>query len=285
MRFIISVRGGASIRRGSVNNEISSLTNGYYVNPADNTVVSVAYYEDCVGEGLCTDYLYAGIGDISKLPAGKNFSAFSFAAGASIGWTVPNLPQWRTEIGWDHISASEYNASPLFEGDLELQGGQVSDVVAHVQSGGAHSSATTDIISAMAFYDFFDGIRKPVHEFIPYVGLGIGYSDTKTILNLSDLYGDLSLSVDLQNYGELDEYLVLQFYKSEHSNSNVAGLLALGFSYGLSENAFLDFGLRVAYVPKIKWVLSSEDGSRHRNWFSATNLIYTNLMLGVRFEF
>lgn len=281
-RFIMSLRGGAAFQRGEIANEIGSMTAEYYINP-EGIVISAAYYDAC-GAG-CVDFEYAGLGNLASLPAGKDLSNFSFAAGASIGWTIPNSPQWRIELGWDHIAESDYNASPLFEGELALEGGNVPDVVVSVQSGGTHSSITTDIISVMAFYDFFDGYKKPLKKFIPYVGFGVGYAASTTVLNLSDLYGDLSLSVDLQKYGELDDYGVLQFYKSENDNANIAGLLALGFSYGLTETMFFDMGARVTYVPKVTWTLSNEDGSHQRDWYSAKNIIYANIMLGIRFEF
>ncbi len=284
-RFTISVRGGASMSFASIKNEIGSLTSEYYINPADGMVVSAAYYDACVDGGGCAGFEYAGIGELAELPPNKDYSSFTFAAGASIGWTIPNHPQWRIELGWDHIAESEYNASPLFEGDLALVGGNVAGVVVHAQSGSVQSKISTDIVSAMAFYDFFDGLQKPMRQVIPYVGLGIGYADTKTTLNLSDLYGDLSSSVDLQNFGKLDQFGVLQFYKSENRNSNIAGVVALGLSYGITETIYLDLGARVAYVPKIKWTLQNEDDTRKRDWFSGENLIYANIMLGVRFEF
>lgn len=284
-RFVISFRGGASMSMASVKNEIGSLTSEYYYNPADGFVVSAAYYDSCVDQGGCEGYVYAGIGELADLPAAKDYSAFSFAAGASVGWTIPNRPQWRVELGWDHITESEYNSSPLFDGDMTLTGGDVEGIVIHAQSGGVQSKVSTDIISAMAFYDFFDGLQKPIRQVIPYIGFGIGYADTKTTLNLSDLYGDLSSSVDLQNFGKLDEFGVLQFFRSENRSANIAGLLAVGLSYGITETLFLDFGARVAYVPKIKWALQNEDNTRNRDWFSAENLIYANFMLGLRFEF
>lgn len=284
-RFVISARGGASISRATIKNEIGALTSEYYYNPTNGGVISAAYYEACVDGGSCAGYEYAGIGDLATLPATKDYSDFSFAVGASVGWTIPYRPQWRVELGWDHIAESEYNSSPLFEGDMPLAGGDVSGVVVFAQSGSVQSKVATDIISAMAFYDFFDGLQKPMRRVIPYVGFGIGYADTKTTLNLSDLYGDLSTSVDLQNFGTMDDFGVLQFYRSEHSSSNVAGLISAGVSYGIADGMFLDFGARVAYVPKIKWALSNEDDTRHRDWFSAENLIYANIMLGLRFEF
>ena len=225
------------------------------------------------------------MGDLADVKPANDFSEFSFAAGASLGWTIPNRPQWRIEVGWDHITEMEYNESPLFEGDLALTGGDVAGVVIMAQSGSAQSKVSTDIISAMAYYDFFDGLRKPLYKIIPYVGFGIGYADTETTLNLSDLYGDLSTSVDLQNFGEPDDYGVVQFYRSKTNSSNIAGVVAAGISYGVTENMFLDFGARVAYIPKIKWSLENKDDTRHRDWFSAENMIYANIMLGVRFEF
>jgi len=78
---------------------------------------------------------------------------------------------------------------------------------------------------------------------------------------------------------------VLQFYKSEKSNSSIAGLVAVGLSYGITETLFLDFGARITYVPKVKWSLTNQDGSRDRDWFSAENVIWANVMLGLRFEF
>lgn len=282
-RFVLSFRGGASIMNGSISNDVNSLTSNYYISTVDGVVVSDGYYNSLTST-MQDDYTHAGFGDIAKLPAAKKLSNFSFAAGASVGWTVQNAPQWRIELGWDHISETEYNAAPLFSGDLTLEGGS-TPVNVKVTSGGVNSTVNTDIISAMAFYDFFDGLQKPLHQAIPYIGFGMGYADIKTITNLSDLNGDLSYSEDLLKYGELNDYHVLQFYKSEKNTSNVAGVIAAGFSYGLADNMFLDLGARVMYVPKIKWALSNSDGTKTRDWFSAKNVLYTNIMVGIRFEF
>ncbi len=284
-RFVISARGGAAFGMGKIQNDAGAIANEYFISPDGGTVVSATYYYSCVDSGGCSDYLYAGYGDLNKLSPTKDFESFSFATGASIGWTIPNRPQWRLEAGWDHISESEYNASPMFAGELTLIGGDVSDVIINAQSSTVNSKISTDVISAMAFYDFFDGIQKPTRTMIPYIGFGIGYADTKTILSLSDPYGDLSAQVELQQYGELDDFDVVQFYKSERNTSNVAGLLSVGFSYGITETTFMDFGLRAMYLPRVKWELTNEDGTRHREWFSAENMIYVNAMLGLRFEF
>ena len=285
-RFIVSVRGGASVGMGTIKNEIGELTPLYYMSPDGSVIMSELGYYQCTDRGQCADYIPAGYVNLGDLPATKDFESFGFAAGASLGWTIPNSPQWRIELGWDHISESEYNASAFIEGEAPLFGGSVSDVTAVISSGAVQSKVVTDIISVMAFYDFFDGIQKPTRTVIPYIGFGVGYADIKTTLQLSDPYGDLSGIYELLPYGvkEQDDS-VIQFYRSELSSANIAGVLALGLSYGITENMFFDIGARVAYIPRIRWALSNEDASQYRDWFSAENAIYANIMLSLRFEF
>ncbi len=281
-RFVLSVRGGASIGFAGIKNNVGALSAYYYVDDAGAIVPETVCRAN---GGDCSGYELAGYGDISSLPATKDFQAFAFAAGASVGWTLPGRPQWRFEAGWDHIMKSDYNASPLFEGELTLNGGTVSAI--ETPSSAIQSTVQTDIISAMAFYDFYTGLQKPLRTTIPYIGLGIGYSDTTTVMNLTDPYGDLSADLDLRNFGTVNSetYDVISFYKSETNTANIALLAAGGISYGLTENMYLDFGARLAYIPKVKWQLTNEDNTRHRDWISAENLIYINLMLGLRFEF
>lgn len=279
-RFVLSARGGASFGFGSIKNEMGALTSFYVYNETTGVIIPEGA---CYGDS-CTGYVPIGYAELGSLPAAKDFESFSFAAGASIGWTLPNRPQWRLEAGWDHITESDYNASPMFDGQLTLQGTD-SGLAIQVPSGSVHSTVSTDVISVMAFYDFFDGYQKPISQVIPYIGFGLGYADTTTVLNVADPYGDLSLSAELGAYGELDDNYVLHFYKSETSSANIAGILALGLSYGLTETMFVDFGARLTYIPKVKWKLSNSDGSQHRDWFSAENMIYANIMVGLRFEF
>ncbi len=285
-RFTVSVRGGASFGMGSIKNEIGELTPLYYMSPDGSTIMSELGYYQCTDRGGCADYVQAGYVNLGSLPAAKDFESFGFAAGASIGWTIPNTPQWRLELGWDHIAESEYNASPFIEGDAVFFSGEADGAVARISSGAVQSKVETDIISVMAFYDFFDGLQKPTRQAIPYIGFGVGYADIKTTLQLSDPYGDLSGIYELLPYGvkEQDDS-VIQFYRSELSSGNVAGVLALGVSYGITENMFFDIGARVAYIPKIRWALTNEDDTQHRDWFSSENTIYANIMLSVRFEF
>ena len=160
---------------------------------------------------------------------------------------------------------------------------------AHVFSSGVTSTITTDIISVMAFYDFFEGNQKQFNKVIPYVGLGVGYASSKTTLKLTDIYGDLSKDSDLANYG--DGYTndgVIKFVdpptgSDAPTSENIALLGSIGASYGISEYTFLDFNFRLMYVPKITWQLTN--GSAHRDWFAAEDMFYTNFMVGLRFEF
>ena len=61
--------------------------------------------------------------------------------------------------------------------------------------------------------------------------------------------------------------------------------MAAGLSYGLTPNTFVDFGARMTYIPKVKWTLVNEAATRHRDLVNAEDLIYLNIMLGLRFEF
>ena len=283
-RFVLSVRGGASYGMGKIKNDIGELSPGYYYDSSTGVVITDGYYHlSC--SGGCTGYEFAGYGNIGKLHAKQDYKKLSFATGISVGWVIPNSSNWRLEIGWDKMAKVDYNTSPLFEGDITLSGGVLDGQSINVQSGSVQSKVETDVISAMAFYDFFDGMEKPLHTMIPYVGVGVGYANSKTELQLTDSYGDLSLSTELFPFGTGGGDTALEFNKSTTSTSNIAGVLALGFSYGIVDKMFLDFGARFMYVPQIKWTLSDENDSRHRDWFSAKNVIYANVMLGLRFEF
>ena len=284
-RFTMSFRAGAAMGFGSIKNDIGDSYSRFYVDDAGNIITA----SDCFASGDCTTsgYELAGYGNIGNLPVAKKFESFAFTGGFSIGWTLPYRPQWRFEGGWDHIMKSDYNASPLFEGTLELSGGTMASVQ-NAAAGSMTSTIQSDIISAMVFYDFFDGTYKPLRTFIPYVGFGIGYADTTTDMHLTDAYGNLSDDNSLLQFGTIyegDPYQLINFYQSKYSNANVAGLLAAGFSYGLTETMFVDFGARMTYIPNVKWMLSNEDNSNHHDWLRINGLMYLNMTLGLRFEF
>ena len=289
-KFVIGFRGGLSWANAKIQNNVGNLEADYYYNTYDGSVLSGIAYDIYLDRGGdATDWVYAGSGDLSSLPANGKFSKWAFTAGANIGFTVPYHPNWRLEAAYDHIAETDYNKIPLFKGDVTVTGGDVEGAIP-VSSGGVTSTVSTDIVSAMVYYDFFDGKGKPSNTIIPYIGLGVGYATSKTTLKLADIYGDLSDDSDLQNYGGLDANGIIQFTppsdKSKYPTSeNVAGIAALGISYGIAEYTFIDLGARVIYIPKITWNLVNADGSQHREWFSAKNMIYSNFTVGLRFEF
>lgn len=282
VQFIVGLRGGFSWGNAKIKNEIGNLYGYYYIDTSTNDVISESAWtalEEPPG------YVPAGYGDLSTLKPKEDYSRFSFTAGASVGFTIPYHPHWRLEAGYDHIAETNYNQIPLFEGDLQLSSG----IVVNVASCGAAATISTDVISAMAYYDFFDGNMKQLSKVIPYIGVGVGYATSKTTLKLSDIYGDLYTDSNLRDYGEINNG-VLQFDpptdKSKYpSSDNIAVIGALGVSYGIAEYTFLDFGARVMYIPKVTWQLVNSDGTKHRDWFSAEHMLYTNITLGLRFEF
>ena len=288
-RFVISLRGGLSMGNAKVKNKMGSLYTLYYINESNGDIISELGYINAGSPS--TGYIPAGYGNLATLPVKENFKKTAFTAGASIGFTLPYHTQWRLEAGYDHIAESDYNEIPFLEGALGVSGGAIGDDTIDVASSGVKSTITTDVISAMAFYDFYKGNVKPLNQFIPYVGFGLGYAVSKTTLNLSDIYGDLSNDSDLRNYGTIDPVTGAIVFdnptdKDKYPSSvNVAVIGALGFSYGIVESTYLDFSARFMYIPKVTWDLVNSDGSRHREWFAAENMIYTNFMLGLRFEF
>lgn len=280
MRFILSVRGGAALGKASIQNDIGGLTGQYVKEISTGEIYTRAWYDANYPSGS-SDFVDAGYGRLGDLPPAKDYKEYAVMVGVSAGFTMPEYPQWRIEFGLDHIAESDYNPNPLFEGALALSYGDTVDA----QSGGVQSTLASDIYSVMAFHDFFDGLKKPLHEFIPYVGFGLGYSNTTTVLQLTDSYGDLSDVYELQDYGVIDEYGVVKFNKAETSSSNLVPMLAGGFSYGLGDHMFLDAGVRLMYMNKIKWQLTNSDNSKRRDWFSADKMVYVAGLVGLRVEF
>ncbi|MCQ2562810.1 MAG: hypothetical protein MJ158_04325 [Alphaproteobacteria bacterium] len=263
-RFVIGARGGISYGTAKLKNQIGRLD---------------SVYED--SESNIWRY------DISSLPAKNDFQKIAFVGGANIGFTLPGASQWRIEANWDHINKTEYNEIPLFEGNVNLVSESTGEVqTVYTQSGGVASSISSDVISAMIYYDFFDGINKPINTFIPYVGAGVGYADSKTTLKLSDIYGNFSSDPDLNaSFNANPDAGIIQFYESNISNSNIALLGSIGLSYGISQTTFFDLNARVIYIPNIKWQLTNADDTQHRDLFGTDGMLYTNLTLGIRFEF
>lgn len=286
-RFTISLRGGLSLANAKMENKVGNLDGYYYINPTTGVAVSLSYFADAEA-AASSGFTDIAVGNVGSLPVKENFSKTAFTAGGSIGFTVPNHPQWRLEAGYDYISETEYNQIPLFDGAMQVNGEWNGTI--HVSSSGVASTISTDVISAMAYYDFFDGNKKQLNQIIPYVGFGLGYASSRTTMKLSDIYGDLSTDSDMLNYGTPDSDGIIQFNPPTDASkyptsTNVAALGAIGFAYGISEYTFLDLGVRVMYIPTIKWNLVNSEGTQHREWFSAKDMLYTNFMVGLRFEF
>lgn len=271
-RVAVSLRGGASWAMAKMHNDADTIVYSFCVNTTTGAITDYT--------GSCAEGEVYATGALNSLGM-SNLSGFGFSAGASVGWVLPNTPQWRLELGWDHFSETDYNETPVFSGNMPLSDGHVYPGFG---VGSVQSTISTDMISAMAFYDFFDGLYKPVHQFIPYFGFGVGYADSKTVMNMFDYSGDLSSFEILLDFGEVSDS-VLHFYQSTTNTTNIAGIAALGVSYSVNKNLFVDFGARVTYLPRVKYQLVNADDTRRLDWFSAKNLIYTNVMLGVRLEF
>jgi hypothetical protein len=284
----MSFRGGAVFGTAKMQNDVGALVPEPFWEAPDGTLVSEGY---CGGAAACTGAGYVSIGSVNvgDLPVKKKYGSFAWSAAVSIGWTLPDAPHWRIEADWNHIAESEYNSIPLFDGFLTTENGYQLSVL----SGGVHSTVATEIISAMFYYDFYDGCgdgKKPRCEIVPYVGLGFGYASSNTELVLSDIYGDLSGEIAMQDFGQDDGLGILNFYTSETKTGNFAASLAAGFSYSIAADVYLDLGLRLTYVPRVKWALNnSADQSaatyKTKDMFSAKSIIYGSVMAGLRIEF
>jgi len=272
-RTAVSLRGGASYAMAKMQNDADSVVYSFCVN-------SDGVFDLPGDDGECAaGFVYAGTGKLSSLGMDR-LRGLNFSAGISLGWILPDHPQWRLEIGWDTFSDVDYNKTPLFSGSMALSEGYT---LSNFPVGGVQSTMATDVVSVMAFYDFFDGLYKPLHQMVPYVGIGVGYGDTKTVMSLFDPTGDLAFE-NLKDFGQLEDG-VIHFYRATTNTTNIVGVGALGISYGLNEKFFIDFGARVFYLPRVKYQLVNSDDTRRLDWFSAKNLIYANVMLGIRFEF
>ncbi|MCL2017946.1 MAG: hypothetical protein FWG80_04215 [Alphaproteobacteria bacterium] len=321
-RVTMTLRGGLSHGRANIKNDFGYMTESYWVENIyiDDGSGGLEFWDWgtvpftgraidlCVQDPACDItfsnwgdyYTHAGDVNIGDLPAAKKYSEFSWAGGVSIGFTIPQSPQWRLEGDWLRISETTYEAFPLFMGDVLFDtpfilGDYLYENpvgLAVIGSGGAHSTVTTDVFSAMFYYDFFQGNVKPIGQMIPYIGFGVGYASSATVLEMTDLFGDLTSQAAMLPFSPdvPKDVPVLEFYTSTYVSRNVAGNAALGFSYGLMQGMYLDLGLRFTYIPRIQWKLNNElgydaAGEKQRSIFSAQNVIYTSALLGLRFEF
>ncbi|MDR2769850.1 MAG: hypothetical protein LBB08_00185 [Rickettsiales bacterium] len=279
-RFTFSVRGGVAMPFASMANDLGSFNVAYWTDGA-------YYYtgDSCAG-GVCD---YIGTVDMGQLGVAKKYDSITWAGGAGIGMVVGGNPQWRMELDWLHIAESEFSASPIFRG----MAGTISGTE-EFGAGSAYSKVSTDIVSAMAYYDFFDGAAKNVGSATPYIGFGIGYASSAAVLALSDSFGDLSTSLVLDGLGnqvQVGNATIIDFYTSETQTNNFALSAALGLSIAIDGGTFFDLGARASYVPRIKWALNNNAGTdsdktyKEHAIFSAENVIFAAVYAGLRFEF
>jgi len=294
-RMTVSLRGGFAMGSGRIQNELGNMVEGYYedslvtlTNPHPSGAIMSEAFCDLVFGG-CEDFYPLGVVMLGDLPATKNFESSGFAGGMSVGFTIPGRPQWRLEADWLHISRTNFNSAPLFSGFPGTLDVDMNDDPVWIGSSAVRTSITNDVISAMIYYDFFEGQAKQAGAWIPYVGFGLGYANTATTLELTDLYGDLSLQPLLQHLGVMENY-TREFFTSENVAGSIAGTLAVGAAYGLMDGLFLDFSLRLTYIPRVVYSLNNDADataltSRTADIFSVDSLMYTTVLMGLRFEF
>jgi hypothetical protein len=299
MRATITLRGGFAYGSSKLRNDLGSMTEEYWVSKLSGEAFSGGFVDICVDLGGCTYdmFYFLGTMNIGDLPAAKRYSEHSFAGGVSVGFTVPHSPQWRIEGDWLRISKANYEAFPMFSGKVDFpvlidfgDGEQWFIETHEIKSSGVYSTLSSDIFSMMIYYDFFDGNVKPIRQIIPYVGFGFGYASSTTVLELTDLYGDLASQAALLPFAIYQGGPVPDFFTSTTATRTIAGNLAAGFSYGLMQELFLDFGVRVTYIPQIRWALNNSlaidpSGEKNRSIFSANDMIYMSALIGLRFEF
>ena len=278
-RITISFRGGIARPAATMKNELGNMPINYYV--YDNQYI-FANDNECGGNPDDCDLLATV--DVGKLPVAKKYDSMSFAGGAAVGIAWGGSPNIRTELDWLHISESTYRADPLFQGETETNSGTLMNVVA-----AARAKMNADVISAMIYYDFFSGQRKPNKTMIPYIGAGFGYAIAATELEFTDVYRDLT-GLSLDGFGTQTAGGTIDFYTSKTQTTGFALSGALGVSYSIHDGVFFDFGGRASYIPKIAYSINNEaDGNRtsykEKPIFSANDVIFLNVHAGLRFEF
>lgn len=280
-RLTFSVRAGvASPISATMQNDLGQVPTYYYTDNVNQIYVNDHLCGDI--DGLTPCNLLANA-DLGKLPVAKEYSEMSFAGGAALGVVLAGNPNIRLELDWLHISKSTYSADPLFQGEIETALGTIPNLIAS-----ARGTSSTDVISAMFYYDFFTGYEKPERTLIPYVGLGLGYAVTTTTLELTDAYRDLN-NVTFDGFGIQTAAGTIDFFTSENETGNFALSGALGFSYGIQHGIFFDIGARASYTPRIVWALNNkahpDQNQKSHNIFSANDVVFVNIYAGMRFEF
>ena len=281
-RFVVSVRGGLSMPQTTMRNDLGDMIVGIW----DHGGGSLAYVPvdpNDLSVGFVTDVNFGNLGMTT------DFTEMSLVYGISVGVVMAGNTNVRFELDWLRIEESQLSANPLFSGDVDTSLGTIHNAVA-----AARASMQTDIISAFVYYDFFEGRIRPTKGLIPYIGLGLGFVRSESILMLSDPYGDFAGDPMFTDFGNQIGDQV-RFFTSETNNRNYALSAAIGAAYGLGQNIYFDIGARASYVPSVRFALNnSRDatalqpggvGYREMDMFSARDMIFLNVFAGLRFEF
>jgi len=269
-RFTITLRGGVSLpASATMKNDLGDM------------LVPYCYYYGLT-DSRCGGDLYSdalGFSNIGEVGAAKSYETTSWVGGVSVGMVVPDSPNLRLEMDWLHTGKTGYNSMPLFGDDENM-------VAA------ARLTSTTDVISAMIYFDMVGGEQRSEKKTIPYFGVGLGYAMSTTVLSMWDEWGELATNMDMQNFGEcsiINNMTICEFYVSETETGNFALTGALGAAFWLGEGMYLDIGARATYIPKIRWSLNDRSGDgtiiRERDIISANDAILASFYAGLRFEF
>ena len=271
-RFVIAVRGGAAMPQAEMKNDLGLMKTSYWncggVNePCDSTNLTVGY---------------VGMVNLGQLPVNAKYDSPSFAGGVSAGVALGS--GLRIELDWLRVAESDFSASPLFFGPTYMAGVD-EDRDNNVAT--ARASVSTDIISAMFYYDLG---RPAARRATPYIGAGFGYAASTAVLTLVDTWGDLSANMTLDGVGTLLADGAMEFWTSQTIAGNYAVSAAACIAFGLDDGILLDIGARASFVPRISWMLNNgeENGgviTRSRGIFSAENVMFLSAYAGVRFEF
>jgi hypothetical protein len=293
-RMVVALRGGMAMPFvGNMKNDLGTFEGVYYTYFDSNNDFTGYFFEPtCSGAFPSGDCPVAGAVNIGDFPLTKKYDSYSWAGGVSVGMVAAGSPALRIELDWLHIAESDFNSTPLFFGVPELgyEGSVLPVASASWPVGSARTTVSTDVISAMFYYDIFIGKIKPMHSLIPYIGAGIGYATSTTLLAFVDSFGDFSADTSMWGFGEDNGIGGIDFYTSETTAGNFAASAAFGFSYGMDEGLFFDLGIRGSFVPRIRWSLNNNGSADATNYkeraiFSAENIIFASVYAGIRFEF
>ncbi|MDR0449041.1 MAG: hypothetical protein LBG89_01085 [Rickettsiales bacterium] len=280
-RFYFAVRGGAAFGIGGyMENKLGSVSSsGLFLYCPDGVCTDYISTEDMINTSD-PDYEFIGVVPLGGLPVSEKFSVMTWNTNIGVGVVLPGMPGTRIEGSWDRISEVSYNASPFVAGET-LTSENVP--ISVMDTGAITSGVQTDIFMMMAYFDFFQGRQKPARQAIPYIGLGLGYAQSRTSMSLIDSNGTLE---DTGAFADFVDQSTGGFYFSENYSNGLAAGAAFGISYGINQFAFLDFGAKVIMANKVEWNMTNPNTGMEKAVVATSSpVIYGMVLAGFRFEF